>query len=212
MGPTLPEDWRVGLLLGDAPLPGEGPTSPAWRAGVERENRVGLGNEGTLSWYFQSKQFGVGRRQVLGRRNSMCKGTGACNSWGVQRAACSPVCVQDRASPGSASQARLGSLGAALKTLGRHAWRGLKQGWDQAELCVRWAVGGMQRERRAVSGQGKGQAVPLALSLQDRSRDGREIGEKVLPGGSWEGAGRGQEVGARTLRPPVPSSDGVAGG
>ena len=202
LGPTLPEDWRVGLLLGGAPLPGEGPTSPAWRAGVERENRVGLGNEGTLSWYFQSKQFGVGRRQVLGRRNSMCKGTGACNSWGVQRAACSPVCMQDRASPGSASQARLGSLGAALKTLGRHAWRGLKQGWDQAELCVRWAVGGMQRERRAVSGQGKGQAVPLALSLQDRS-PGWEGDRREGP--AWGELGRGWERPGGGCEDPAPS-------
>lgn len=128
LGPMLPEDWRVGLLLGGAPLPGEGPTSPVWRGGVDRESRVGLGKEGMLWWYFQSEQFGVGWRQVLGRRNSICKGTGACNSWGVQGAACSPVCMQDRASPGSASQEEDGEFGHSPENTGAPRVEGVEAG------------------------------------------------------------------------------------
>lgn len=86
----------------------------------------------------------------------------------------------------------------------------MKQGWDQAELRV-WAAGGMQRETRAVRGQGKGQAVPLALSLQDCSPGREGDGREVPPGESWDGGWERLGAGCEELPPPVTSSDGVAG-
>lgn len=46
-----------------------------------------------------SEQSVVGEGQVLGRRDSMAQRREA--AWGVQRAACGPTCMEDRASPGS---------------------------------------------------------------------------------------------------------------
>ena len=73
------------------------------------------------------------------------------------------------------------------------------EGWDQAEPRVRRAVGGVQRERRAVRRQGKGQAVPLALSLQDRS-PGWEGDRREGP--AWGELGRGLGEARRWVRGP----------
>lgn len=76
------------------------------------------------------------------------------------------------------------------------------EGWDQAEPRVRRAVGGVQRERRAVRRQGKGQAVPLALSLQDRS-PGWEGDRREGP--AWGELGRGWERLGGGCEDPAPS-------
>ena len=60
LGPPFPGDWKVGLLPGGAPLPGEGPTSPARRGGVERGSRGDLGEEGASSGSFNQSRLGWG--------------------------------------------------------------------------------------------------------------------------------------------------------